>query len=139
MTHITAAFQQLSFRGRSDTVGLNVNTFTHALNTNWTQQTGQKFRVRFCIQETAGGVLSEGFRVRYSLNGGTFTELTTTTLVQIVASDQFTNGDSTSKLLNGTGTFVAGFGESDNNITPNISFTANSNTEIEICLQIDAA
>lgn len=116
--------QQKSFRGRGDSVGLNTGTWDHALNTGWTQDVDTVFRVRFSIQETGGSTGSAGgvdvFRVTFNIDGGSYTAVTGTTAVQWALSGQYANGDATSKLLDGTGSFDAiGFGtENTNNIVP---------------------
>ena len=42
---------QTNFRGRDDSQTLNSTTFTHALNTNWSQAVDTNFRIRIEVEE----------------------------------------------------------------------------------------
>jgi hypothetical protein len=137
---IDPILQQLSFRGRADSVGLNVNTFTYALNTGWTQAANVVFRVRFATQETAGAATTTAplieFRVDSGGGFGAWTAVTDATGVRWATSAQYSNATATTKLLNGTGTFAAGQGRSDSNLAGSVSLAASGNTEHEWALLI---
>lgn len=135
---ITPVVQQKSFRSRTDTVGLNVNTWTNALNTNWTQITDQVFRVRFTIQETAGAAITQAYQLRYSKNGGAYTAITASSSnVKLALSGQFADLDAATQVLaSGTGSYVNGQGIESSSATGSIAILASGNTEIEFSLSI---
>ncbi len=135
-----ASLTQSEYRGRDDSEILNSPTFTYAINTPWSQNVNEVFRVRFGIQETAGGMENVTFKCQFNYDSGGYTDITTGTAVRVVASSRYTDGEPTTKRMNGTGTFVAGVGDASDNLMPsagNITFNANFNSEVEICLQIN--
>ena len=77
MTHVTANVVQQSFRGRNDDGSETAATWIAATNTNWTQAADETFRVRFVVQETAGGAASGSYVVQRNINGGGWVTVTT--------------------------------------------------------------
>src|SRR3989304_5000971 len=131
---------QKTFRGRNDTVGLNSSTFTYFANTNWTQNVDETFRVRFVMQEVGGTANADTFKLRYSLNGGAYTDVTSaSSVVRATLSGQYADHDNTTLLLDGTGTFVAGDGLESSTSSDSISLAASGNSEVEYSIQIRSA
>lgn len=142
MGKVTAVFRQQGFRGRADDVALNSTSFTHALNTNWTQLVDVNFRVRFLVEETAGGAENVTWNLYYSLNGGAYAQVTTSTPVRVVDSTHFADDTATTTVLGGTGTFLAGYGDDADAVMPsagNQGWTGSQHTEHELCLRINSA
>ncbi len=100
---------QSNFRGRNDDVALNSTSFTHALNTNWTQDTDAPFRLRFTVIETNARNSTASREIYYSHNGGAYTKVTTTSgPVKLLASSQSITDDTATSQVISSGTFVAG-------------------------------
>jgi hypothetical protein len=136
--HTNPNYVQSRFRARGDTVGLNVNTWDHALDTNWSQPVDETFRLRIVVVENAGGGAGLNAQLQFSLNGGLYTSISTTSaVVKGVNSGQFANNDTTTSLL-GSGTFVIGYGVTDG-LAPSVPFAGNDYTEWEFSLQIVGA
>ena len=138
----TPVLDQEAFRGRDDDVGLNVDTWNGGggPNGDWTQTTGVNFRIRYEIQETAGGASRlNNFSLEYQINGGGgFAAVTTTTPIQITTTDQYVGGAATTQVI-GDGSFVDGEGvEAPTLESGNVTINAES-TECEFALVIDAA
>lgn len=99
------------------------------------------FRVRLCIQETNGGAENNvGFQWQYSLNGGTWTNVSTTSsVIRTVNSTWITDAaDITTSQLSGSGTFITdndGYTETGT-ITGVADFAGNDYTETEAALQL---
>lgn len=137
MDTISPVLNQQSFRGRGDTQTLNSATFDHALNADFSQAVDTNFRVRFLIQETAGGESkNKAYRVEYDAGGG-YAAVTDSTPIQYATSGQYSNGDPTSQVLGG-GSFVAGDGVSATGTTGTVTLQSEE-TEHEFCLTIDSA
>lgn len=133
----TTTLVQVEFRARGDTVGLNVNTWDHALNANFSQEVNVPFRVRFTIAETTGGHANNiAYSLQYNLAGAGFVAIGDTEAVHSNLSSQFANADPTTQVIS-TGSFVAGAGY-EQTTTSNITLS-NQRTEIEWCLGIDGA
>ena len=100
----------------------------------------ENFRLRFRAGDTGGASGTLTPRLRYSQNGGSYAEATTTTPVKLVSSAQVANGTATTTQLTGggLGLFVAGQVRHDNSHAA-VSIGASGNTEAEWVLQFDAA
>jgi hypothetical protein len=128
---------QEAFQGRDDTETLNSATFSEALNTDFSQAVNTTFRLRFEVNENAGGNAPNlNFRLQSNKNSGGWVTVTTTSfVVQIDSSSQFTDGDATTQVI-GDGSFVASEGlENTGIVTGNVTLQSES-TEIEFCLTI---
>lgn len=102
------------------------------------------FLLRFCVQATGGVAHSNiDFEFQYRRNGGTWTNITTTsTVVKAVAATALTNGGNCTKQLSGTGTFESsGAGQTEDGTSGGTAndIVANGNTETECGLQIISA
>jgi hypothetical protein len=101
---------------------------------NSLSQISSVFRLRVKVQETNGGAVSTGYKLKYSKNGGAYGDVTSITDIRSAFSASFNKGDATSNLLTGgTGTFVAGEGTEDAQ-TNSISLPASGNTDLEFAL-----
>jgi hypothetical protein len=137
---VTPNIEQRTFRFRNDDGSQTAATWKATQGTSITGiTTAEKFRVRYEMQETAGGdTTSVTFSLEYDLNSsGTWTQVTTTSnVVRIVSSTGVSNGTATTNLLTaGTGTFLAGQVLTTANSAAT-SMTANNHTEYEWNLQL---
>jgi hypothetical protein len=101
------------------------------------------FLLRFCVQANATGLTNVDNEFQYRKNGGTWTNITTTSNdVRAVAATALTNGSDCTKRLSGTGTFessAAGQTE-DGSSGGTANDIANSgNSETECGLQLRSA
>lgn len=136
------AFTQLTFRGRNDDGSESGATWKATQGTDWTQDTGVNFRVRFRIDETASRSWSnKTWNLYYQRNSGGYSAVGASTPVQFSLSSNFADGDDcTSQLTGGTGTFVT-----DNNgmkeTTGGATNTGSAGYlfEVEFCLILDQA
>jgi hypothetical protein len=131
----TAALGQTHFRGRSD--GWDVDIAPEWIaneDTNFTWRTEAPFRIRFVLQETAGGnPASAAYKIQANVNGGAFQDVTTTsTIVQAVdCSSSAEDAAITTERLSGTGTFVSGRYSEDGSAATGIDLAASQGTELE--------
>jgi len=136
----TAYTNQISFRGRGDSVALNSTTFDYSLNTGWSQNVDEPFRVRFEVQETNNKNANITGQLYYRRNGGSWTLVSaTSSVVKAVASSQFSNGASTTNILpSGLGTFAGGYGIWTG-VSPSSVLLSNTHLEHEYSIQIVGA
>ena len=139
MTHVTGLLQQDYFRIRNDDGSETSATWIAAENTNASVLYDTTFRIRFVIDEVAGGSANAGFNFYFSRNSGAYTQITTASAARFVTSANVTDGELTTKqLTGGTGTFSSGVIESAGNGTGNVSIGANGHTELEIVVQLNS-
>jgi hypothetical protein len=136
------AFTQLTFRGRNDDGSESGATWKATQGTDWTQDTGLNFRVRFRIDETNSRAwTNKVWNLYYQKNAGGYSAVTDSTPVKFSLSSNFVDGaDCTTQLTGGSGTFVTdnnGMKEASGGATN--SGTADYLFEVEFCLQLDAA
>ena len=142
----TPLLDQDSFRGRNDDGSETGATWKAAVNVDWTQDVDEIFRVRFLIQETAGGPANNATgRPQYNLNGAGWNTITTTSsVVKSVGSANtswtLTDEDETTQQI-GSGTWEGGAFDDDGlaGELNQIDIGGNEETEIEWCLQIVGA
>ncbi len=137
MAHVSANVVQTSFAGFEDDAALGSATQIGTNNTNWTQDTGANFRVRFEVSETNGGSANNYNLVLYYNTGGGWALVTSSTPVQFATSSNVSDGTA----ITGAGHFgnQDANGEFDSNGTvANVSLN-NQQTEMEYCLTIDSA
>lgn len=134
------SFTQVTFRGRNDDGSQSAATWKATQGSDWTQDTGANFRVRFRIDETASRAwTNKTWNLYYQINTGGYNPIGSGTPVIYSLSDNFTQGDDcTAQLTGGTGTFV-----SVNNGMCESAGATNSGSagylfEVEYCLQLDA-
>jgi hypothetical protein len=99
------------------------------------------FLLRFCVQANATGLANVDNEFQYRVNGGTWTNITTTsTVVRAVAAVALTNGGNCTKRLSGTGTFeTTGAGQTEDGTSGgtanDIVASGNSETECGLTLR----
>ena len=138
MTHVNPVLRQNAFRGREDSGNEATPTWIALANTNWSQSVNEDFRVRFVIQETANSSNAATVTplIQFSVNGGAYAAVGTTTAVKFGAFTGATDNDATTQQL-GSGSFVTGRLDSNGSVTT--ADLQNSETEYEYCLNIDGA
>lgn len=137
--HTNPSMSQAGFRGRNDDGSEAAATWKAAENTGWTQAVDENFRVRFVVDETAGGPENIQCKLQYNLNAAGWNDVNATSLVvRSSASPNFAEGDATTRLLtSGVGTFLAGkMDEVDGATNQNVAFAGGELTEFEFCAQI---
>lgn len=136
---------QAQFRARNDDGNETGATWIAALNTNWSQNTGQNFRVRITTKADAGASSNSPIAPQLwaSLNGGAYFQVTaSSTIVKLVLSSQFTDGTATTQQISsGLGlTYVAGSMQESSSSAVSRSMVAGINdAEDEWCLQITSS
>jgi len=134
---------QQTFRFRNDDGSQTGATWMSAGNgTDQTIGTGtsNRKRLRFVIEETAGGTINTASVFYFSYNGGTYTPLTTSSsYVRSISSANtswtITDNDTTTAQLGYSGTFTAGRYDDDGALETSIGLTS-TYTELEICFYI---
>jgi hypothetical protein len=140
----TAANLQITgYRPRSDTATVDTApTWIVAQNTNWAQNPGVNFRLRFLIQNTTTGTpTGNTVKIQVNRNGGAFQDVTTSsTIAKAVDAGASPDGTSIATArLGGTGTYVAGQYDETGATTTTVTIGASGNTEYEFGLVINAA
>jgi hypothetical protein len=137
MSHVSANVVQQGFRGRNDDGSQSGATWKAALNTNWSQNVDEAFRVRVIIEETAGGSANNySYTLQYNLNSGGWVSVGVTGAIHSVASSFVSDATATTQQIS-SGAFVAGEFDSDSGAS-NISLESQK-TEMEYSLIIDGA
>jgi hypothetical protein len=135
---------QDAFRWKNDTTGIDTDsgwaeTLNTQLGTTTTPALDTNFRPRFVLDNTGTKDETDGYELWYRINGGTWTQVTTTSsFVRSTATIQYADGATTNQLI-GSGTYDEGYGdENDGQIA---SFTLGQGTEAEIewCIQFRSA
>lgn len=136
---------QTGFRARNDDGSETTATWKAALNTNWYQPYGQNFRLRILTERDS---LANGWNVQHllqaSYNGGAYFAVTTaTSIVKIVSSTYFTDGDDTTQQL-GSLTWTGDVGDegmisgTTDNTTATMFYDLGNDMEFEfeVCMQV---
>lgn len=135
-----AAYDQVDFRGREDDGSETAASWIDTAGSNWTQTVDANFRVRFLIQEVAGGMTNnQEFKFQYNLAGAGENDITTTSsVVRAFGSGNFTDDAATTEQMAGSQTFFTGAMNDDDLVgeATQLDFTSSSETEIEGCFQI---
>ncbi|MEE9302598.1 MAG: hypothetical protein V3U84_02325, partial [Thiotrichaceae bacterium] len=98
MTHAVLTFNQTSFRFRNDDGSETAATWIDIADNDISWRPGTtNLRIRFEIQETAGGSGNEDFNFQYDKNAAaSWTDVTTTSSnIRLVTSTNVTDGDAT--------------------------------------------
>lgn len=145
MTHVNPSLDQAGFRGRNDDGSESAATWTATANSDWAQAVDQNFRVRFLVQETAGGTENNVLlQLQYNLNGAGWNNVTDlSSVVRASDSAHLTEGESTTQQI-GAGTFItpnSGVDEVDGIAGQgnDIDFAGSDEVEVEYCCQLLAA
>jgi len=152
MSGPTPVLVQAAFAGRCDTGnetsvtwkfadGTCNDTASNATNRDWTQAVDENFRVRFVVQETAGGAEANfKERLEYNLKSAGWIIVTeTSSVVRMFLSTQFAHSDDTTQQI-GSGSFITdndGMNETNppgSSMVPD--FAGSDEVEFEFCVQI---
>ena len=146
---ITSVINQSAFRGRNDDGSETTATWKAAENTNWSQAVGENFRVRFELEETAGGNTKGAASCRnqvnlqYNLNGAGWNNVSgSSSVVRLVASSQFAGPvQCTDQMTTSGASFLAGSGCAlvESLTLGTIAVPTSQSVQYEFCLQIVAA
>jgi hypothetical protein len=129
---------QDSFAWLEDDGDLEANTAIGATNDDLANPVfDTNYRLRFLLKNTGSKDLADGFRFEYSVNGGTWTPITTSSsFVRSFASVSDPNpadGDATAQRI-GVGTFDEGYFDADGTIG-SFTFAQTQESENEFCFQ----
>lgn len=137
---------QGGFRRRDDDVGINSTTWNNdsGVNTNFSQDAGVNFRVRFALENQGGANTGQqAYKFQFNHEGAGFVDVGSTTPLQFSLSDQFTDDENitSSQISGSTGTFVTGFGNEGDNVISDAGFFLDSGIyrELEGVFIIDEA
>jgi len=141
----TPVLVQNAWWGRNDNGTETTATFKGAQGSNWTQDVDTKFRIRFRIQETAGGAAANRiFQLQRNLAGGGWVDVTGSSLV-VQSVDSTTVADAattTTQMTGGTGAYIGATAFDDVNGAAggnSLDMAASGHTEVEFCVQILSA
>jgi hypothetical protein len=128
-------------RGRNDDGSESTATWKAAENTGWTQKTNETFRVRFMLAAGAAGAgVTFANQLQYQLNGGSWTNVTTSSsVVKAVGSANLTDNDVTTEQMAGSQTFQDTGRVIEDGIGPTVVFGPSTDQEDEFSLQIVGA
>lgn len=143
MASTPAAYDQDSYRFRNDDGSDAAATYKAAVNTDVSITLDENFRLRFLVQETAGGDTGNGFKIQYNHIEGTnvWTDVTAASdAARMAASTGLTEGADTTQQI-GAGSFLAdNNGQEDGDgTTPDTGNQASQEWELEFCLQLRSA
>lgn len=123
---------QTIFAGRNDDCPLNVDAFSFAPDTNWTQRSGVPFRVRFGVSGTG----TVGGTLEFSTDGTAFTPVSDLSgTVQAARSTYYADGASTTAVLSNPDDFVTGSADEDSGVVEEITLDS-EHTEVEYCVRL---
>ena len=133
---------QQDFRFRNDDGSETAATWKAAQGTSVTLETGtaNRFRIRIILEETNGKNSNTTFDLYYSLNGGAYTDISTSSsVIRAISSANdgwtITDNDATTKQLTFTGTFVAGRYDDNGGTETNVQINGQY-TEMEYSIYI---
>jgi hypothetical protein len=105
----------------------------------FTEGADKDFRIRLVIEATGAVEEHHQYRLQYSLNGGTWTNVTpTSSVVRSVLSANFDDEDPTTQQIS-TGSFVAGEMDENEGLTDTITELEDQKTEHEYMCRMLAA
>ena len=140
----TPLWDQDSFRGYDDDGAQGAATVKAAINTNWTQNVDENFRIRFVIQEYAGTTENPTLAVKlqYNKDGDGWNDVTdVSSVVRMYSTAYYASGDDATQIIGG-GDFVANnnwLDETDGVTAATTDlFLANYECECEFCCRIQS-
>jgi hypothetical protein len=138
-----AVLSQSHFRARKDNATVDVAPEWIANeDTNFTWQTDSPFRIRFKVQETAGGnPAAATVKLQANLNGGAFFDVTTSSTIVKAVLVSATAEDTAiaTNRLTGTGTYAQGRYSADGSPATNVDIGSSGNSEWEFGVVINSA
>lgn len=146
---VDGSYSQDGFRFRNDDGSQTAATWIDALNTNVDLEQDAVFRLRVRVQQTSSamttnaGNTEKNFKLRVSQNGGAYADIGavgSASALRYASSGNVSDGNATTSQLSGSGTFIAGTID-NNNDTGTLVFGAGGlqYTELEFVLQINSA
>lgn len=135
---VPASIDQWEYRGRNDDGSETTATWIAAINTGWSRLPDTVFRVRFGLRNPGTSEWNaNGLQLEYRRNGGTWTDVTTTSTVVRAADGSPANDVGTSRQLTASGTFADGLYTEDGHIGwPASNIPAGGTTEHEFAVTI---
>lgn len=123
----TSELEQIGFRGYRGTESVGIA----AENTNFTWPVEEAFAMRFVVQEAGGAQVATTAQLQANVNGGAWFNVTAaSTFVQSAAvSYETDDAATTDQMTAGAGTFVAGWFDGVDGLTPSVTISANGYTE----------
>jgi hypothetical protein len=135
---------QADFRWRNDDGGETGATWIKAAHVDLDKNPTMDvpIRIRFLLQNTGDKDETDGYRLEYSVDGGSYTEVTTSSsYVRYIGSANttwtLTDEDPTTQQLGG-GTFDEGYWN-DQGDTTSFTFAQGQESELEFCIQFRSA
>lgn len=135
--------EQQQFIGYNDNGNESGSTAIAAVNTNWSQNVDANFRIRFTVKANAGtgGSSPIAATLWYSLNGGAWTQVTSSSsVVRLFTSANVADATATTQRIS-SGGFASGTVQTTSSASGSSSITSAGNpvTEDEWCVQIRGA
>lgn len=134
---------EMSWRGRNDDGDEDGATWITTADTAWTQRTGQTFRWRANLAAgAAGSGATLGCQAQYQLNGGSWTNITTSSsVVKGVTSSFVADGTTCTEQMAGAQDYDPGNGGtvSADGLAATFTFGPSRDVEIEFILQLVGA
>lgn len=140
---IPATLENTAFRGVLDDVvgAITAQTPIAAVDTNWGQARDVPFHVAMVASETSGGTVSNiPLAVQFRINGGAWTDLSTTTPIQATVAVNCTTADATNygTISLATGATVQRAQYDNNGGTSGTETLSSSSFEYTTCMLIDS-
>jgi len=129
-------WQQEAFRIRNDDGSQTAASWMYTLNTDGDVDMDTIFRVRFLIDEYNNRSETEGFRIQYCVNGGSYYSVTSSSSCQYANSSYVTDGENTTQQIS-SGYFSPG-NVCEDGVTQAQYVSSNNYTEHEFVLLLDS-
>jgi hypothetical protein len=138
-------FDQVGFRARNDDGSESAATWKAAANTNWSQPSGEIFRLRFLLDKISGSSALQdtlSYQYQYASDGVNFGSWTginaSSSVAKTSPSSHFASGNATTDQLGGTGTFRAGtmLEAPNSGVSGSTAIAAGEHTEHEVALSL---
>jgi len=133
---MAATLDQDGFRGRNDDGSESTATWIAAVNTDWTQDVDENFRVRFHITVEDVTVLLTA-QLQYNLNSGGWNDVNaSSSVVQSSASPNETDNVITLEQIGGPGSYWRSWFDEVDGVVTTENYFSGEETEPEYCVQI---
>jgi hypothetical protein len=131
---------QVTFRGsKDDDVPGSQTLYGAAAGDDWTQNTGEQFRIRFVIaEETSKALNNQNITFQYNYDSGGWEPISgASSYVQVATSSHYTDEDADNVQRVGSGTFTGGvLDDSGDAGGAVVDFAGNDEWEFETCLTL---
>lgn len=139
MAHVAAALDQNDFRGGVNSGTESTHAFIAAANTNFSQTVDETFLMRFNVQESGGGTISNvDLEFQYNRNTLGWNNITASSAVVIAVSSILVNGNDCTQRI-GVGTFLStNAGQTTDGTSGGnaLDYAGNDESETEVSVQI---